>query len=124
MEAWRQSANEYKKILNLNLYEVAITEEKHFSFIKDIETYCQVFQCLNCRAFLTDYKKLKQHAKICQRPRIIFQPGNFEPPKNVFEELDDLGIVVPNNLRFYPGWHCLWQMVCCWRALVSVSSLE
>ena len=27
---------------------------------------------------------------------------NYEPPKNVFEELDELGILVPNNLRFYP----------------------
>ncbi len=62
----RQSPNEYKKILNLNLYEDAITEEKHFSFIKNIETYCQVFQCPDCCAFLTEFKKLKQHAKICQ----------------------------------------------------------
>ena len=41
----RQSANEYKTILNLNLYQDTITEEKHFSFIKDIKPYCQVFQC-------------------------------------------------------------------------------
>ncbi len=56
--------------------------------------------------FLTEYKKLKQHTKMCQRPRIIFQPGNYEPPKNVFEALDELGIVVPNNLRFYPYFIC------------------
>ena len=31
---------------------------------------------------------------------IIFQPGTYQLPKNVFEELDDLGIVVPKNLRF------------------------
>ncbi len=98
----RQSPNEYKKIVNLNLYEDAVTEEKHFSFIKNIETYCQVFQCPDCNAFLTEFKKLKQHAKICQRPRIIFQPRNYQPPKNMFEELDNLGIVVPKNLRFYP----------------------
>ena len=98
----RQSANEHKTILNLNLYEDSITEEKHFSFIKNIETYCQVFQCPDCNAFLTEFKKLKQHANICQRTRIIFQPGNYQPPKNVFEELDELGIVVPQNLRFYP----------------------
>ena len=94
----RQSANEYKTILNLNLYADTVTEETHFSFIKDINTFCQVFHCPDCHAFLTEYKKLKQHAKICQRPWIIFQPGNYEPPKNVFEELDELGVLIPNNL--------------------------
>ncbi len=39
----RQSANECDTILNLNFYEDSITEEKHFSFIKDIKSYCQVF---------------------------------------------------------------------------------
>ncbi len=46
----RQSANEYKKILSLNLYEDTMTEEKHFSFIEDIKSYCRVFQCPACRA--------------------------------------------------------------------------
>ncbi len=33
----RLSANEYKTILNLNLYEDALPEETHFSFIKNID---------------------------------------------------------------------------------------
>jgi hypothetical protein len=47
-------------------------------------------------------EKEKAFLLICQRPRIIFQSGNYEPPKNVFEGLDELGISVPNNLRVYP----------------------
>ncbi len=72
MNTRQHSISTCMKYFKLYLYEDTITEEKHFSFIKDIKSYCQVFQCTDCHAFLTEYKKLKQHAKICQRPRIIF----------------------------------------------------
>ena len=66
----RQSANEYKTILNLNLYEDTITEETHFSFIKDIKSYCQVFQCPDCRAFLTEFNA-EQNAMHLQNVTLI-----------------------------------------------------
>jgi hypothetical protein len=48
--------------LTLNLDKDTTTKEKHKSLIKDIKSYGQVSQCV------TEYKKLKQHLKISQRP--------------------------------------------------------
>jgi hypothetical protein len=74
-----------KKILYLNLDKNTIT--KHKSFIKDIKTYFQVFQCV------TEYNKLT----LLESETKIFQPGNNEPPKNILEELDELGITTSIN---------------------------
>jgi hypothetical protein len=100
----RYSTKEYEKVLNLNMYVDSVTKERHFSFIKNTKKYCQVFQRTNCNTFLSEYKKLKQHAKNCQEGtlKIIFQSGNYSPPNNVFEQLNGLGIHVPKDLMLYP----------------------
>jgi hypothetical protein len=63
----------------------------------------KVFQCADCGSFFSEFKKIKKHKHICSdKPKIIFQDGNYEPKMNVFEKLELSGINVPIELRYYP----------------------
>jgi hypothetical protein len=80
------------------------TGRHHFSFIKNIANITKVFQCTNCNSFLSEYKKLKSHALVCNngKAKVIFEDGNYNPKPNIFEQLDAFGIQIPTELRFYP----------------------
>ncbi len=47
---------------------------------------------------------MQRHSLTCNegKPKIIFDEGVYNPVKNVFEEMEAIGIVVENNDRFYP----------------------
>ena len=94
----RRSLCSYAQTIYLNLYET------HFSYIKDINTYCHSWRCRNCETSLwkSPYH-LHRHESTCEAGvNRIYKGGVYQPPSSIFQRLDDEGITVPEALRFYP----------------------
>ena len=98
----KHSPSQYNNILNLNLY----TEKQinHFSYIKNINKLSKTFQCPDCNIFLREAKKMPKHMLTCSKgkPKIFFEAGNYNPPLSIFEQLEENGVLVERELRFYP----------------------
>ena len=97
-EIVRRSLCSYAQTIYLNLYET------HFSYIKDINTYCHSWRCRNCETSLwkSPYH-LHRHESTCEAGvNRIYKGGVYRPPSSIFQRLDDEGITVPEALRFYP----------------------
>ena len=97
-EIVRRSLCSYAQTIYLNLYET------HFSYIKDINTYCHSWRCRNCETSLwkSPYH-LHRHESTCEAGvNRIYKGGVYQPPPSIFQRLDDEGITVPEALRFYP----------------------
>ena len=97
-EIVRRSLCSYAQTIYLNLYET------HFSYIKDINTYCHSWRCRNCETSLwkSPYH-LHRHESTCEAGvNRIYKGGVYQPPSSIFQRLDDEGIVVEKTLRYYP----------------------
>jgi hypothetical protein len=90
--------------MNLNLFQESITSRHHFSLITSIRNVTGVVKCEDCGKFISEYKKLKQHQIVCTGgvPKIEFVGGIYEPKNTIFQQLDQEGIIVENDLRYYP----------------------
>ena len=87
----------YESTLYLNLYE------KHFSYIKDITRYSKSFQCSRCGKYWKDMWKCQSHEKTCDgKVQLKYPGGAYHVPKTIFEELEDEGILVPEEARYFP----------------------
>ena len=97
-ELVRRSPAQYQETMYLNLYET------HFSYIKDINTYCHSWRCRNCETSLwKNPKDLHRHKRKCTEGiKRVYKGGVYHPPSSVFERLDDESIVVGDSLRYYP----------------------
>ena len=97
-EIVRRSLCSYAQTMYLNLYET------HFSYIKDINTYCHSWRCRNCETSLwKNPKDLLRHERTCTEGiKRVYKGGVYHPPSSVFESLDDESIVVGDSLRYYP----------------------
>ena len=97
-EIVRRSLCSYAQTMYLNLYET------HFSYIKDINTYCHSWRCRNCETSLwKNPKDLLRHERTCTEGiKLVYKGGVYHPPSSVFERLDDECIVVGDSLRYYP----------------------
>ena len=97
-EIVRRSLCSYAQTMYLNLYET------HFSYIKDINTYCHSWRCRNCETSLWKCPyDLHRHERTCTEGiKRVYKGGVYHPPSSVFERLDDEGIVVDEGLRYYP----------------------
>ena len=91
-------------IMKLNLYSDTKQKLNHFSYIKNINTLSKVFQCADCHTFLSEAKKMTRHLLTCKKgeQKIIFEEGNYSPKPSIFEKLEEHGIFVERELRFYP----------------------
>jgi hypothetical protein len=46
---------------------------------------------------------MKRHLQVCsQVTKLRFPGGNFKPNETVFDKLEELGIVLPDEEKFYP----------------------
>ena len=97
-EIVRRSLCSYAQTMYVNLYE------SHFSYIKDINTYCHSWRCRNCETSLwKNPKDLLRHERTCTEGiKRVYKGGVYHPPSSVFERLDDESIVVGDSLRYYP----------------------
>ena len=93
----RRSHRHYSSTLYLNLYE------NHFSYIKDLARYSKSFCCSRCGKYWKDMWKCQRHEKTCDgKVQLKYPGGAYHVPKTIFEELEDEGIVVPEEWRYFP----------------------
>ena len=97
-EIVRRSLCSYVQTMYLNLYET------HFSYIKDINTYCHSWRCRNCEQALWKCPyDLHRHERTCTEGiKRVYKGGVYRPPASIFERLDDEGIIVSPVLRYFP----------------------
>ena len=97
-EIVRRSLCSYAQTIYLNLYET------HFSYIKDINTYCHSWRCRNCETSLWKCPyDLHRHERTCTEGiKRLYKGGVYHPTPSIFQRLDDECITVPEALRFYP----------------------
>lgn len=88
----RRSHRKYSSTLYLNLYE------NHFSYIKDLARYSKSFCCSPCGEYWKRASNLRQHEQTCDGKLHLKYPGGaYHVPKTIFEELEDEGIIVPEE---------------------------
>ena len=93
----RRSHRKYPSTLYLNLYE------NHFSYIKDLTRYSKSFCCSSCGKYWKRASDLWQHEQTCDgKVQLKYPGGAYHVPKTVFEELEDEGIVVSEEHRYFP----------------------
>ena len=97
-EIVRRSLCSYAQTMYLNLYET------HFSYIKDINTYCHSWRCRNCETSLwkCPYDLHRHERRWTEGIKRVYKGGVYHPTPSIFQRLDDEGITVPEALRFYP----------------------
>ena len=93
----RRSHRKYPSTLYLNLYE------KHFSYIKDLSRYSKSFCCSRCGKYWKRASNLRQHEQTCDgKVQLKYPGGAYHVPKTIFEQLEDEGIIVPEEWRYFP----------------------
>ena len=75
----------------------------HFSLITNIQNYAKSFGCKTCNKFFTRKHTLQNHkcAAVDSTP-FVFSGEPHVKKKTVFDELDDIGIHIKPENRFYP----------------------
>ena len=82
---------------NLNLYK------NHFSYIKNINRYSRSFSCSGCQKMWKHAGMLHWHERTCDaQVKLKFPGGAYNLPPSIFDQLEDEGISVPYNMRYYP----------------------
>ncbi len=92
--------------LNLNLYM------EHFSFVKDLDIYSQSYRCSKCDKLWTSSGNFHRHYRTCDTGvKHVYRSGPFELRLTMFEELENVGINVPKELRIFP-FRATWDIEC------------
>ena len=93
----RRSHRHYACTLYLTLYE------NHFSYIKDLARYSKSFCWSRCGKYWKKGFRLNRHEKTCDgKVHLKYPGGAYHVPKTIFEELEDEGIIVPEEARYFP----------------------
>ena len=91
----------------MNLYE------NHFSYIKDLARYSKSFCCSRCDKYWKKSSRLNRHEKTFDgKVQLKYPGGAYHVPKTIFEELEDEGIVAPEEWRYFP-FHATFDFECC-----------
>jgi hypothetical protein len=93
----RRSPYSYQETMNLNLYE------DHFSYVSDMEKYSHSFLCSKCDRLWKHVGMLHRHERTSTGDVIYKYPdGVYHTPQTVLDRLEDEGIDVPAEDRYYP----------------------
>ena len=102
----RRSHRHYSSTLYLNLYE------NHFSYIKDLARYSKSFCCSRCGKYWKRASNLRQHEATCDgKVQLKYPGGAYHVPKTVFEQLEEEGIIVPEEARYF-RYHATFVFEC------------
>ena len=89
------------EVMHLNLYE------NHFSYIKRFKSFAKKYTCTICDRILNRACNLKAHAKLCSvESEEIYIGGKYGNKKNMFEQLDSIGIDVAEDDRYDNYFTC------------------
>ena len=98
------STENYSQIINLNLYK------NHLSLITNLDMYSNRFVCALCGKMFKKKYGLKKHNSSCLwKTKHRFPGGYYKHYKSIYEELEEVGIHVPLDLRVYP-FFAVWDM--------------
>ena len=93
----RRSHRHYSSKLYLNL------NENHFSYIKNLARYSKSFCCSRFGKYWKGVNYLRRHEQTCDGKVQLKYPGSaYHVPKTIFEELEDEGIILPEEARYFP----------------------
>ena len=88
-------------VMHMNLYK------EHFSYIKDLKLFSRSFRCGKCNKLFPTFYRQRRHSATCDAAtRDIYVGGAFESNRTIFDKLEDFGIDIPSELRFYPYRAC------------------
>ena len=91
------SQENHSETMYINLYQ------NHTSYIKNFSAYSGKLQCPSCFRLFSRKDVLRNHMRICSNTKKCRFPGGFfQAQKTIFDELEDFGVFVPENLRLYP----------------------
>lgn len=92
----RQKQNNGKETMYLNIFE------NHLSYITKFKSFVHKFKCKNCQKLFPYLCRLKQHERVCKnQKKMRLSGGYFKQKRDIFEQLEELGISVPLELRTY-----------------------
>ena len=93
----QRSHRTYTNSMYLNLYE------SHFSYIKNLNMYSKSYCCSKCDKLWKTARALNRHEKTCEATvRHVFPGGVYKVPQTIFNLLEDEGIVIPEELKYFP----------------------
>ena len=98
----RESAQIFKHTMNCSLYQ------KHFSYIKSINTYCKSYPCKTCGRIFEKLSSLGRHIKSdCGSVINNFPGGIYANKATIFELLEGEGLTIDETVpRYFPHWAC------------------
>ena len=93
----RRSPCRHQRTLYLNLHG------KHFSFIKKIEMYSRSYSCVKCGYVTHREYNVRRHQRKCvANVKHSFPGGGYRVPPTIFEKLEDLGVHIEEENRYFP----------------------
>ncbi|KAL5262624.1 hypothetical protein ACHWQZ_G008128 [Mnemiopsis leidyi] len=98
--------NVFRTLKEDNVMHIHLHKE-HFSYIKNLKLFSHSFRCGKCNKLFPTLFRQRRHSATCEAAtRDIYVGGAFEPNRTIFDKLEDFGIVIPSDLRFYPYRAC------------------
>ena len=101
------STKRYKETLNMNMFF------NHLNLILDFKIFAKRYVCQICNKMFKNFQALKRHGSSCMwKTRYIFPGGYYRQKVSIFEEMEDLGVYVPENQRVY-DFFAVWDLESC-----------
>ena len=93
----QRSHRTFANSMYLNLYG------SHFSYINNPNMYSKTYCCSKCDKLWKTAKALNKHEKTCEATVCHVFPGSaYKVPQTIFDLLEDEGIVIPEDLKYFP----------------------
>ena len=86
-----------------------LCDYKHFSYIHNLSLYAHSYDCARCSKLFTSSKGLSNHLKSCiHNTKHTYKGGVFHPKPNCFQELEEWGVAIPDELKF-TSYTCVYD---------------
>ena len=93
----RRPQTKYPRIINVHM-----SREAHFDFIWSMNDYAKSFVCINCGQHWKSAFLCRRHQATCSRASVYkYKGGPYQPRKNFYDLLEEIGIWVDPKDRYY-----------------------